>query len=168
MDDHTSKNYICRPCSIKKENVKRRGPRCAICTLLPEQKDIRSSSTKTVHQLKSTSDCDSKFVIYALTCTKCNIQYVGRAENFRLRVNNHKSCINNRKTNDRGCTALYEHFAQTDHSLDQVQFTILQVCKNAPDMNRAEIRWIWTLKTIQPSGFNMDNGFNSQLSKPRK
>ena len=140
-----------------------------MCVLLPEQVNIRSHSTNFIHKLKGpVSDCDSLLVVYCLTCTKCDIQYVGRAENFRLRVNNHKSCIHNKRANDRGCSALYEHFSRTDHSLECVRFTILQVCKTVSDMKRAEIEWIWALKTVQPAGLNIDNGFSCQLAKPRR
>jgi hypothetical protein len=153
----------CRPCSVKKAGMTLRGPRCNICPLLPEQNVIQSYSTNKFFKFKgSDSDCDSRLVVYCLTCTFCHLQYVGRSENFRLRVNNHKSCINLKRASEHGCSALYEHFSRADHSLDYVKFTILEVCETISDMKKAEVKWIWTMKTMQPAGLNIGDGFSTQ------
>ena len=40
-------------------------------------------------------NCNSKSVIYLITCSKCKIQYVGSTTTaFRTRFNNHKSRVN--------------------------------------------------------------------------
>jgi hypothetical protein len=77
-------------------------------------------------------------------------------------VNNHKSCINLKRASEHGCSALYEHFSRADHSLDYVKFTILEVCETISDMKKAEVKWIWTMKTMQPAGLNIDDGFSTQ------
>ena len=126
--------HTCEPCKIKKlEQNPSRKPRCEICPLLPSQTQITSSATQKTHKLLllERANCDSIFVVYCLTCTKCNLQYVGKAENFRLRVNNHKSCITKKKPDDQGCRILYSHFADPGHDLSDVKFTILQTCADA-------------------------------------
>ena len=161
-------DHHCGPCS---DNVRRtRGPKCAICKLMPTQTSIKSASNGKISKLKlrNSADCTSNYVVYCLTCTLCNLQYVGKAENFRLRVNNHKSCINRHKADDRGCRILYEHFAQTDHSIECVKFTILEQCNNGETLKCAEKRWIWSLETVFPKGLNADDGFGSHLTASRR
>ena len=153
----------CGPCS--ESGTRTRGPHCGICKLIPNCTNIRSSSNGKISKLRlsSPADCNSKFVVYCITCTLCDNQYVGKAENFRLRVNNHKSCINRGKPNDRGCRVLYEHFLRPDHSIDNLSFTIVEKCDDAASLVRAERKWIWWLETVHPRGFNVDDGFRSYL-----
>ena len=168
--DNLRPSNSCGPCSIRKSSQIRRGPPCGICKLLPSQNCIVSFSNGKNFSIvsKTNADCDSKFVVYCLSCTKCGLQYVGRAQNFRLRVNNHKSCINRKCGNDSGCRLLYEHFSAADHSLQNVKFTVLQVCTDSETMCEAEIRWIWSLGTLEPKGFNIDDGFSVQTTRSRR
>jgi hypothetical protein len=63
----------CRPtcgsCSLKGP---KRGRKCELCISLPSQADITSSATNRTHSLclKDPADCDSKFVVYCITCTQ--------------------------------------------------------------------------------------------------
>ena len=151
----------CGPCVTHKT----RKTLCTICKILPIQTSITSFSTGRTHRLRLpiTATCDSEYAVYCLTCTKCGLQYVGQAQKFRIRVNNHRSVINRNEVIDHGCRVLYEHFAQSDHSVDDVRFSILELSKrNKASLDSAERKWIGLLDTVHPSGLNACDGFSSR------
>ena len=159
----TAPNPIhCGPCS---EKGPKRGRRCELCSLLPSQTSVISSSTRQTHQLKlrTQADCDSTFVVYLISCTLCNTnnQYVGETTNFRKRMNNHKSCVRHSKIKDDDCTLLYQHFSQPNHSISNMKFTILQQCNNKADLLKSESLWFHTLKTLTPLGLNISDKYLS-------
>ena len=156
------------PCAPSKEGLNRKGPPCQMCVFFPKADKITSAANGKTFKLKlsAPADCDTNMVVYCLTCTKCNVQYVGKAENLRKRVNNHKSSIRNssrKAADDRGCRALYTHFADPYHSLDDCRFTILETCKNKYALREAETQWIKDMGTLAPRGLNLDDGTSSYL-----
>ena len=65
-------------------------------------------------------NCNSKNVVYLITCKACDIQYVGpTTTNFRFRFNNNKSRINAHlklsSENKRNDDFLYQHFHSSRH-----------------------------------------------------
>ena len=55
---------------------------------------FRSNQTKRIFHIYHNLNCKSKYVIYLLECTKCKIQYVGKAETeFNIRLNNHRKDV---------------------------------------------------------------------------
>ena len=85
---------------------------------------------------------------------------MGETMNFRNRMNTHKSNIRLRKTDEEDCAILYEHFKLAQHSVDTLQFTILQQCTDKGSLRNAETRWMWQLKTHTPHGLNIKNGLD--------
>ena len=117
--------------------------------------------------------CDAKWVIYCILCPICNAQYVGQTNNFRFRMNAHKSelakCVND-NLNPNLCTELYKHLR--DHSpcffYVQILDLISSSCSDRDDvLNRKEKEWIWKLDCVYPKGLNINDGFNCQNSKRR-
>ena len=157
--DTAPTRYSCRPCSLKGP---KRGRKCTLCTQIPEQSEIISSSNNKTFKLslRSTADCDSTMVVYVITCTQCpeRFQYVGQTNNFRKRMNNHKSCIRNSKKDDGDCALLYTHFALPSHSTETLQFTILEQCDDTASLLLSETRWMLRLKTVSPEGLNTNDG----------
>ena len=155
------KPLSCGPCLLKGP---KRGPKCELCPLIPVQTHVTSTATKKTSRLKlkSPADCDSKFVVYLITCTVCRErnQYVGQTNSFRNRMNNHKSNIRTGKNNDLDCALLYEHFKLPDHSPQTLNFSILEQCPDRPKLLEAETKWIFTLKTAAPYGLNTNDGLN--------
>lgn len=154
--------FTCGPCSKKGP---KKGRKCLLCPFLPEQPTICSSSTSKTHPLRLSgqADCDSKLVVYAITCTLCteNNQYVGQTTNFRKRMNNHRSCIRRGRRDEADCALLYAHFLLPGHSPDTLRFTILQSCPDVPSLLDAETRWIWKLNTTTPNGLNTQDAFRN-------
>ena len=55
---------------------------------------FRSNQANRIFHIYHNLNCKSKYVIYLLECTKCKIQYVGKAETeFNIRLNNHRKDI---------------------------------------------------------------------------
>ena len=55
---------------------------------------FRSNQTNQIFQIYHNLNYKSKKVIYLLQCTKCKIQYVGKAEiEFNIRLNNHRKVV---------------------------------------------------------------------------
>ena len=95
-------------------------------------------------------------VVYLITCTICNLQYVGSTTTaFRTRFNNHKCRIGSKNpTYNDDCSRLYSQF--NAHSEP-----------NSDAFRAAETRWIWRLQTASPCGFNVYDGCSPQTRHKR-
>ena len=72
------------------------GKRCAMCLNFKEASNFTRSVTHETSKTNHKFDCNSKCLIYLLTCKQCSEQYVGQTiDDFRFRWNNYKD--NNRK-----------------------------------------------------------------------
>ena len=147
----------CDPCSTK--GIKR-GRKCLLCMHLPEQTYITSSTSSKQFSLRlsAPADCDSLSVVYCITCKQCKEvnQYVGETGCFRKRMNNHKSHIRLGKEDDQDCRLLYNHFKHPGHSIEDMKFTILELCPDSIPLRReSELRWMWTLQSITPFGLTI-------------
>ena len=129
--------------------------RCLICRLHRiEGPTVESCSTGKRYRLKNILDCNSHNVIYSLTCSKCNVQYVGKTQTkLRTRFNNHKSTI--RKRGD-GTVDL--HFNLPGHDISDIRLQAIDKC-NLDNIMTRETWWIHRLKSLTiTDGLNVDCG----------
>ena len=64
--------------------------RCKLCLSLICSNYISSTANnKTFKCHTENTNCDSKWIIYVISCPICNLQYVGHINNFRARLNGH-------------------------------------------------------------------------------
>ena len=69
--------------------------RCQICNFLCLGRVFQSNKTGKEFTINYNLNCNSKNVVYLITCKKCGIQYVGSTTTaFRTRFNNHTSRVN--------------------------------------------------------------------------
>lgn len=54
------------------------GQNCTYCSRIKGGDIIISSSTGKTHKIHSFANCNTRYVIYVITCTTCSVQYVGR------------------------------------------------------------------------------------------
>ena len=82
----------------KKTNIIKNCGKCDICKkiLISDSSFICKVTNKKYH-IKNDFDCNSMNVIYLISCTNCNEQYVGSAIDFKKRFRIHKSDINTKK-----------------------------------------------------------------------
>ena len=105
-------------------------------------------------------DCNSKNVVYLLSCKVCGIQYVGQTgPRFRFRWNNYKSC-QRRAKNGQKCPQIsfHKHFLQSDHNGLEADCEIRLIDKTNPHSpTTRESFWIETLNTLHPQGLNRND-----------
>lgn len=46
-------------------------------------------STGNKYKIKQLINCNTRFVVYIITCVSCGIQYVGRTRKFSVRLRDH-------------------------------------------------------------------------------
>jgi hypothetical protein len=140
--------------------------RCKLDLYLPNQKTFVSYQNKSKFQLQSNLDCDSKNVIYLISCKLCQKQYVGETKcPFRWRATRHLCDI--RHDED---TNVAQHFNLPGHSVDRhfeimpIEQLPLSATAEETDKQRKlrESFWIKQLKTKWPSGINVDPGLADQ------
>ena len=65
--------------------------RCKTCFNIKETNTFQSFATKKIYKINHHFHCDSKCIVYLLSCKVCGLQYVGSTvDRFCLRWNNYK------------------------------------------------------------------------------
>ena len=78
--------YKCTPCLANNRTL--------CCRQIVYTTTFRSSQTDRIFHIYHKLNFKNKYVIYLLECTKCKIQYVGKAETeFNIRLNNHRKDV---------------------------------------------------------------------------
>ena len=152
--------------------------RCKLCPFIQCADHIASTSNKRIFKCRNQdTDCDSEWIIYAIECPICKMQYVGQSNSFRLRMNGHRSDFKlyaSGRSNKMDYKALYDHFISHNIENFNVQIIDRLLVGNHPveklhDMlNVREKEWMWKLDSLVPKGLNSDDCFYSQNKKGRK
>lgn len=133
------------------------------CTLGAHQRFVEPvvcNTTGKVFRIKHARSihCDSRRVVYLVTCRKCSFQYIGQTKRaLSTRIKEHLSSIRNNSLD----TFLVKHFRSDNHCIDDFQFTVLQQLSyevseddSSEVLRKAETKWIKTMVTIYPFGLN--------------
>ena len=99
--------------------------------------------------------CNSKNVIYLITCNKCEAQYVGlTSQKIKERIGQH---IRHIKKNDLS-TYLVRHFNNNDHDISDIRVNIIDYItdnkESSHELMDLENYWIRTLNSVYPFGLN--------------
>ena len=92
-----------------------------------------TANNKTLKCHNENNSCDSKLIIYVISCPICNPQYVGQSNNLRARMNGHKSDFRHYaigKINKMDNKLLYDHLIC--HNIDYFHVCIvdmIHVCR---------------------------------------
>ena len=140
---------------------------CKYCNKMLITGKITSSVTKRDYTVPDTGTCGSNNLVYLITCTKCNTQYVGETGNtINQRFYHHFYDIKNLSDplnappsmRDKTYSPLAKHFATNDHTLDDMSIQIIEHLTTPPEdklqRRTREYFWIQQLKTVQPLGIN--------------
>lgn len=119
---------------------------------------IKSSVTNRCYRINNKDtklNCNSKNIIYLITCTNCNVQYVGETRTtFKKRMNGYRSHIQLKHTN----THVHTHFTKTckpHHFKAQPIEYINDDLKGSTTLRKyREDYWMKELRTIYPYGLN--------------
>ena len=90
-------------------------------------------------------NCQTKNVVYCITCSKCKEQYIGETEKtLALRTNQHRGYIRNNKVDK----ATGEHFNKPGHQLADMKISIVEKVKSNDPM-MLEVRESHFIKKFQ-------------------
>lgn len=102
--------------------------------------------------IKNNCNCNSKNLVYLITCKICGIQYVGETGGpLRERLNNHRSDVKTKKQ-----TPIGIHFNSENHSFGDLEITVIDLLDTEKIYARRDAEYSWQLKlgTIYPQGLN--------------
>ena len=152
--------------------------RCKLCLSLICANYISSTDNNKTHKCHNgNTSCDSKWIVYVISCPICNQQYVGQSNNFRARMNGHKSDIrlySASMINKMDNKLLYDHLIC--HDIDYFHMCIVDIIhvgNNAESQldeffSRKERKWILDLDYFHVSIVDMihvGNNTESQLEE---
>ena len=103
------------------------------------------------YKIQGKFTCQSRYIIYDMTCNICQKQYVGEtSQTLNKRFRMHESVIRSNSENN-----IAEHFNLPNHS--PISYTV-KIVSQEVDKNkrlRLEESWIHLLNTFQPNGLNL-------------
>ena len=123
---------------------------------------VRSTTTNRLHRSMIKATCQTQNIIYLMTCTTCQIQYVGQTKNRLItRFQGHYHDIQH--DND---TTVGRHFNRCPREFPSkflgLEISVLQFIRNPPDSKAGKIerdmeekRWINRISSIVPRGLNL-------------
>ena len=132
--------------------------RCEACFNIKEINTFQSFVTKKAYKINHHFHCDSKCIVYFLSCKVCALQYVGSTVvRFRLRWNNYKC---SQRAALEGVTPkqnyFHQHFLSEEHLglLEDCQITLIDKTDSS-DPTRREFFWMYEPKTFAPLELNI-------------
>ena len=134
--------------------------KCVICRdHMVESKKYTSSVTKRSYPITQHLSCKSTWVIYLITCRKCNKQYIGKTNTtLYTRISNTRSQIKNFHTPQNAKLPYAQHFNLPDHTLADLSIMpIEQIHKHTNEIIlHRESKLIAKLSCLTPFGINVD------------
>lgn len=133
---------------------------CNYCRYIKTGQLIKSCSNQKEFSIPVFINCNTKFVVYVITCTSCQVQYVGRTTR-RLRDRLHDHLYNTEKEI---LTNVSKHWVYTHHK-DTSSLTIQGIEKIITPVRggdrfqllcKREVLWIFSLDTRIPRGLNFE------------
>ena len=131
-------------------------PNCSVCNKVSAPTVI-SSVTLTSYPTPTNCLCTTKNVIYLLTCSACQKQYVGETKRaFKVRYKEH--CKDLEYNRDK---PVVNHALSHRGVVVDLIPQILEVIKKDPELETTtayrksrEVHWMYTLRTLSPEGLN--------------
>lgn len=127
-------------------------PNCLCCDSIIESEVYSDSNNHKTYHINNNFNCNSKNLIYYITCKKCKQAYIGQTSmKLKDRLNNHRSNISLNRP-----TTIGIHFNEPRHKISDLQ--IMPIYDLTPfneiERNDIEKTYMTQLKTIHPQGLN--------------
>ncbi len=125
---------------------------CINCKYIQHSNVFKSSTYNKTFKIQNSMNCGSANLVYLITCSLCNIQYVGETgDTLRNRMNRHRSNIHLNQN-----TAIAIHFNSDQHNLAHLSVIPIELIINDGKMERLKREYYWQLRlgTIHPKGLN--------------
>ncbi len=159
-------DYLVRAKCSRQEDRPRQNPNihpCSTpwyCKYCPKKsggkQTFRSTTTRRTYSSPPYT-CNTRNVIYLITCSLCNKQYVGETHrSFKERMKEHEGYVKNKRFSE--ITGV--HYNQRGHRLGHMNFEVIYCLWKKPEPQdpvriQKEIRWMEQLKTFKPTGLNV-------------
>lgn len=143
------------PSETQTGSTKCNAKRCSVCPFICESKKFKSSNTGESFPITTHINCKSSWLIYLITCTKCQQQYVGKTSNtLYTRFTGTKSDIKSNKKS----LPIVHHFNSNNHSITDVSIMGIESIHTHTEriILKRESYWISRLRTLKPHGINAD------------
>ena len=86
-----------KPCKKDPKRAKTRGPPCKCCDSIRECESFTFEGSDTPFELRYHFTCDTRNVLYLVTCLKCGLDYIGKTERqVRDRCGEYRRAIENK------------------------------------------------------------------------
>ena len=137
---HNNKPNLSQPCLQ---------PRCLTCSHM-NTSHVISSKENYSYPIRGNFNCRSNDIIYVMSCTICNIQYVGETSNsMNCRCRSHESSIGTNKDHP-----VAIHYRSYNHTIDDYSITTVDQEKDKNRRLSLEESWMTLLNTLMPRGLN--------------
>lgn len=141
------RSAFCSPKTTK--SCKARG--CLSCKAIETENFFKSWVTNRKYPIPYPMDCNSRAVIYLITCSKCKIQYVGQTERrLKDRLNAHRSYMKNKLQTK--ATGL--HFSTPGHEPQHLRIIPIEIQQDKNRRLEREKFWMNILQSNYPHGLN--------------
>ena len=132
------------------------GPGCKTCPSFTSNPVFKSSVTgaRFIMTTEEQFTCKTKRVIYLITCSTCDIQYVGLTITpLHMRMNKHRFTVNDFLNN----LYIKQHYSLDGHCFSNAHIQIIDYISEQDSKKSLELLesyWIKTLNTAYPLGLN--------------
>ena len=146
----------------KRTNACKNPAKCRYCPRLNKTGHIKSTVSKRDYATKINVSCQSNNLVYAITCRKCDKQYVGQTGRRLMdRFQGHFSTVSRKEKN----TLITDHYTSSGHEgWKDMEIYVLDFIYLSGDKDEAkELRlkiekaWIHRLNSAFPDGLNYLN-----------
>ena len=134
---------------------------CDICRhYLVAERKFTSKVTGKTYFIKGDLSCNSKNVIYLITCDKCKDEYIGSAVDFKPRFRVHKSDIKTKKERCGTSRHFNEKCLCSTSPFGYVKVQIIEQVYSEDPSNIEEVLW-YRERYWQSQLFTVTHGMNS-------
>ena len=121
-----------------------------VCPVMKEGTKFKSTNTGKMYTIRQKVNCDSDWVIYLVTCKRCQGQYVGKSKTkLKTRHSNHKQEI---KKKVGGLGHHYEDGGPCSYKHFQIQIIEEVEHKNLEFLAQRELYWQHQLRVYIENG----------------
>ena len=108
---------------MKKCHKKSDFAECPSCPFVNETKVVKSTANNFSVEINTEVDCQTKGIIYCITCKKCSVQYIGTSKkSLQDRFANHRGYVNNKDFSQ----PTGRHFNSRGHSISDMSVVIVE------------------------------------------
>ena len=109
--------------------------KCSICPFVENGSSVKSTSTNHTIDINTSVNCQSRNIIYCITCLNCRMQYVGESERS---LQDRFSELRGYVTHQNLTKATGYHFNLPGHSVSDMRVTILEKIHSGDPLVRKE------------------------------